>query len=121
MNRITITAGVGFTREGYRITEVTREPSLEHIRKALAERFGGFTEHNAIGGWNDGKGSYIEEPAKVWTIYSYDATPNDAWDAGDVVRLALRQDTVLVTYDSPAIHEATFVGCNNCDSEKSMA
>lgn len=48
------------------------------VRSHVADRFGGYTEHTARGGWMDANGDLVEETTHVLTVVGMDETDAQA-------------------------------------------
>ena len=96
---IVLYVGAGMTKDGNFISRMGRDVALAVVETAICNVAGGFTRTEVIGGWIDGEGKLIKEPAyKVEIIY--DNVKNDAPKValllGKVARKAFNQAEVLI-------------------------
>lgn len=97
--QITIIAGIGFDKDGDAITAAQREMALEAVRQELADKVGGYTEMDSVGGWNGPDGALIQEAGKTWTLVYENASGAKAQAMASTlagyVRRAFNQNSVL--------------------------
>jgi hypothetical protein len=79
--------------------------TLTLVKRQMSRSFGGFTAHEADGGWIDNTGLLVEE--KVTVVESYtDEDPDKAEDCARIMALtvinALYQDAAMYTIDNEA-------------------
>ena len=109
MQRITIIAGIGFTREGTSIPDEVLQTSLTLIREMLTDTFGGFTENTGIGGWKNGS-SYVQEASKTWTMFVKNwMTPAEVWNVARDIARTLRQESVLAVFEGDTAREMAYI------------
>lgn len=103
MQRITITAGIGYDRAGAPLNPQDVQTALAGIRATMARAFGGYTESETLGGWINGAGELVTEPGRRWTVLAT-ITASEAMTAAravaDYARDVLRQESVLIERDT---------------------
>jgi hypothetical protein len=103
MQRIAITAGIGYDRHGNALDAQHVQTALAGIRATLARAFGGYTETESLGGWINGAGELVTEPGRRWVALA-SITAGEAMEAAHAVasyaRDALRQESVLIERDT---------------------
>ena len=103
MQRITITAGIGYDRNGAALHAQDVQQALAGIRATLARAFGGYTEAETVGGWINGAGELVTEPGRRWVALAdlrRDEARQAARAVADYVRDALQQESVLIELDT---------------------
>lgn len=78
---------------------------LAQLEAYIAKATGGFTRYEVTGGWVDGDGKLVTEPALVWELVVL-TTPKEAARTiyaakafASSVRAVLGQSEVLITYE----------------------
>lgn len=94
MKRTTINVGTGLDRTGASVMGL--EWKLPIIRVELANKVGGYTESNVMGGWRDNEGNLIQETGKQWDVLG-DVSDDTVRSLAQFIGQLLEQDTVLVS------------------------
>jgi len=93
--RITYSVGIGLDLEGLPVLNLDKKIKLAKTEAAVT--FGGFDLSYRSGGWIDGEGKYIEEPAAIFTAIIGEDKLYAIEDFAVFLRLEFNQTSVLMT------------------------
>ena len=82
--------------EGIDIPEEIRQPIIDGVKRDFSTRYGGYTSHDAVGGWMNDEGELIEELVTV--VYTFTQYPDvqSLETMGRRVAKLLYQDCVAI-------------------------
>lgn len=76
------------------------DKAADEIKRALSEKFGGYTTYDAQGGWINEEGELIDEPVKVYETYTDNARYSVFRSIAHNVRVTTGEDAVMFTINN---------------------
>lgn len=90
MQKVRITTGLGFNKEGQAIDEQAAMLAIAEAQKALSNAFGGCTTVHGQGAWVDDNGKLVVEPVYTLEAIAFGKTEKEAYTQGHVIAAILR-------------------------------
>jgi len=105
---MTIAVGTGYTKAGMPLSQKDVDIALGRFADKLSAIAGGYTMHNALGGYTHDDGHGVTEKSRVFTVTVWDGNKVlDVRRACEKVRDALQQESVY--FDLVELKEAMFI------------
>jgi len=95
--------GTGFRHDGSAINQADRESALSAIEQAMVSVWGGFTRHDAKGGWRGPDGVVIEDGITYRILVSHNTNPDTVRRFAISCGRALSQAAIVVACGEQAM------------------